>query len=250
RGGWRRTRDVTPKNEETNVGHAYRLGLDIGTNSIGWAAVTLNEAGRPNGLLALGARIFSDGRNPKDGSSLAVQRRVPRGMRRRRDRYLRRRDDLMELLIALNLMPPDEAERHALVTLDPYELRAKALHEPLKPCELGRALFHLDQRRGFKSNRKTDSDKDNKLTNLTSQTPYRYNPGYNDHSVLSLEGLRWADPTKFVNDWFMNAAPQPHWFFDLITYWGQSAGLLSQFYFVYWIAGLVACGFATALIAK
>lgn len=88
------------------------------------------------------------------------------------------------------------------------------------------------------------------LTNWTSQTPYGYNAGYNDHSVLSLEGLRWADPTKFVNDWFMNAAPQPHWFFDLITYWGQSAGLLSQFYFVYWIAGLVACGFATALIAK
>lgn len=142
----------------------YRLGLDVGTNSIGWAALTLDKTGRPNGILALGARIYSDGRNPKDGTSLAVARRVPRGMRRRRDRYLRRRDDLMQALIALGLMPADETERQALVTLDPYALRAEALHEPLMPHELGRALFHLDQRRGFKSNRKTDTSDDNKLT--------------------------------------------------------------------------------------
>ena len=142
----------------------YRLGLDVGTNSIGWAALTLDTTGRPNGILALGARIYSDGRNPKDGTSLAVARRVPRGSRRRRDRYLRRRDDLMQELIALELMPADEAERQALVTLDPYALRAKAAHGPLPPHELGRALFHLDQRRGFKSNRKTDTSDDNKLT--------------------------------------------------------------------------------------
>lgn len=143
---------------------SYRLGLDIGTNSIGWWAVTLDSAGRPNGSLAAGVRIFGDGRNPKDGTSLAVQRRLPRGMRRRRDRYLRRRNDLMEELIVLRLMPADEAGRQALVALDPYELRAKALDGKLSPHELGRALFHLNQRRGFKSNRKTDKAEGNKLT--------------------------------------------------------------------------------------
>ncbi len=142
----------------------YRLGLDIGTNSIGWTALALDVDNRPNGILDVGVRIFSDGRNPKDGSSLAAARRVPRGMRRRRDRYLRRRTDLMDALIALGLMPSDEAERQALVVLDPYELRARAVHGALTPHELGRALFHLDQRRGFRSNRKTDSADDNKLT--------------------------------------------------------------------------------------
>jgi CRISPR-associated endonuclease Csn1 len=157
----------------------YRLGLDIGTNSIGWAAVTLGDNARldkvvrPNGVLALGSRIFSDGRNPKDGSSLAVQRRVPRGMRRRRDRYLDRRRDLMHALIAVGLMPADEAERKALEAVDPYELRAKAAYDPLSPFELGRALFHLNQRRGFKSNRKTDSEKDNKLTEKISELKHR-----------------------------------------------------------------------------
>lgn len=142
----------------------YRLGLDIGTNSIGWAALTLDKSGAPNSILDIGVRIYGDGRNPKDGSSLAVQRRVPRGMRRRRDRYLRRRDDLMQALIALGLMPDDEAERQALAALDPYQLRARALDRKLTPHELGRALFHLDQRRGFKSNRRTDTGEDNKLT--------------------------------------------------------------------------------------
>ncbi|HWA91147.1 MAG TPA: type II CRISPR RNA-guided endonuclease Cas9 [Rhizomicrobium sp.] len=139
----------------------YRLGLDVGTNSIGGAIVELDDNGQPQANRYLLTRIFTDGRNPKDGTSLAVQRRVPRGMRKRRDRYLARRDDLMDALIALGLMPSDEAERQGLVALDPYEMRAKAANEAVKPYELGRALFHINQRRGFKSNRKTDKAADN-----------------------------------------------------------------------------------------
>lgn len=136
----------------------YRLAFDLGTNSIGWAAVLLNdeESPKPVRLLWLGSRIFPDGRNPKDGSSLAAQRRGPRQMRRNRDRYLRRRDHFMQALIETGLMPQKEEERKALVKLDPYILRRMGLYESLSPHELGRALFHLNQRRGFKSNRKTD----------------------------------------------------------------------------------------------
>lgn len=128
----------------------YTLGLDIGTNSIGWSLVGEDK------IIALGVRIFSDGREPKSGNSLAVDRRVARAMRRRRDRYLRRRTRLLELLIEYGLMPLDKAERRALAGSDPYALRARALSAPLTPFEIGRALFHLNQRRGFKSNRKTD----------------------------------------------------------------------------------------------
>ena len=132
----------------------YRLGLDMGTNSIGWAAVSLDEEGHPCSLLDMGVRIFSDGRNPKDGSSNAVKRRIPRGQRRRRDRYLKRRGQFMEALVEYGLMPSDMRERKNLETVDPYVLRAAALDGPLDAHELGRALFHLNQRRGFKSNRK------------------------------------------------------------------------------------------------
>ncbi|MCB2051969.1 MAG: type II CRISPR RNA-guided endonuclease Cas9, partial [Novosphingobium sp.] len=44
----------------------------------------------------------------------------------------------------------------AMATEDPYALRARALDQALSPHELGRALFHLNQRRGFKSNRKAE----------------------------------------------------------------------------------------------
>jgi CRISPR-associated endonuclease Csn1 len=134
----------------------YRLGLDLGANSIGWCALRLDEQRAPCGLLSMGVRVFPDGRNPKDGSSLAAQRRGPRSMRRNRDRYLQRRRKLLNALTRFGLMATEEGERRAIATCDPYVLRAAALHRPLEPYELGRVLFHLNQHRGFKSNRKVD----------------------------------------------------------------------------------------------
>ena len=132
-----------------------RLALDIGNSSIGWILYEIVN-GAPAHILDGGVRIFGDGRDPKTGQSLAVGRRLARGMRRRRDRYLRRRAALMKRLAGAGLMPADPGEAAALAALDPYELRAKGLDETLPLPHLGRALFHLNQRRGFKSNRRTD----------------------------------------------------------------------------------------------
>ena len=132
-----------------------RLGLDIGTNSIGWWVYETDGKGIIS-VIDGGVRIFSDGRDAKSGTSLAVDRRAARSMRRRRDRYLRRRAALMRELAEIGLMPKDPAEAKELEALDPYELRATGLDRPLSLHQLGRALFHLNQRRGFKSNRKTD----------------------------------------------------------------------------------------------
>jgi CRISPR-associated endonuclease Csn1 len=134
----------------------YRLGLDLGSNSLGWFVVWLDEKGRPAALGPGGVRVYADGRDPQSKASNAVQRRIARGARRRRDRYLRRRHRLMQLLIKYGLMPEDRAARKALESLDPYELRATALDFPLPAHHVGRALFHLNQRRGFLSNRKTE----------------------------------------------------------------------------------------------
>lgn len=138
----------------------YRLALDLGSTSLGWAMVRLNADHEPCAVIKAGVRIFSDGRNPKDGSSLAVTRRAARAMRRRRDRLLKRKARMMEALIRLGFFPADEAARKSLENLNPYALRAKGLDQALTPYEFGRALFHINQRRGFKSNRKTDK-KDN-----------------------------------------------------------------------------------------
>ncbi len=132
-----------------------RLGLDIGTNSIGWWLYA-TENGAISGVIDGGSRIFSDGRDPKSKASLAVDRRVARAQRRRRDRYLRRKAALMKRMAEVGLMPSDPAAAKELEQLDPYALRAEGLDRALPLAYLGRALFHLNQRRGFKSNRKTD----------------------------------------------------------------------------------------------
>ncbi len=139
-------------------GLRYRLALDLGSTSLGWAMIRLNAENAPCAVIKAGVRIFSDGRNPKDGSSLAVTRREARAMRRRRDRLLKRKARMMQTLIAHGFFPKLEAERKSLETLNPYTLRAKGLSEALSPAEFGRALFHINQRRGFKSNRKTDKN--------------------------------------------------------------------------------------------
>jgi CRISPR-associated endonuclease Csn1 len=145
----------------------YRLGLDLGANSLGWCIVELAEKNTPIRLIRFGVRLFRDGRNPKDKQSLAVARRLARGMRRRRDRWLKRQRRFMRALIEHGLMPVDEAERKALTVLDPYAMRRDALDKALPPHYVGRALFHLNQRRGFKSNRKVDKA-DNQSGKITS----------------------------------------------------------------------------------
>jgi CRISPR-associated endonuclease Csn1 len=138
----------------------YRLALDLGSTSLGWAMVRLDAQNETCAVIKAGVRIFSDGRNPKDGSSLAVSRRQARAMRRRRDRLLKRKNRMMAALISHGFFPQDEAARRALVNKNPFALRAKGLDHALQPEEFARALFHINQRRGFQSNRKTDK-KDN-----------------------------------------------------------------------------------------
>jgi CRISPR-associated endonuclease Csn1 len=141
----------------------WRLGADLGANSLGWAAIELEKVAdhyEPVAILAAGSRIFSDGRDPKSGASLAVDRRDARAMRRRRDRFQQRQRALLKYLTADGLLPVDMAERKELEKRDPYALRARALDETLPLHQLGRALFHINQRRGFKSNRKADRKAD------------------------------------------------------------------------------------------
>lgn len=128
-----------------------RLGLDIGTNSIGWCLIEDNAR-----IVDLGVRIFSDGRDPKSGASRAVDRRDARAMRRRRDRYLGRRSAFLKALIDHGLMPANAEDAKLVAERDPYKVRARALADKLEPHEIGRALFHLNQRRGFQSNRKAE----------------------------------------------------------------------------------------------
>lgn len=171
----------------------YRLGLDLGTNSLGWAILELHPKGEwynaePIGVVATGVRMFDAGvegsiEQGKDSSRGAVRRQA-RQTRRQTWRRQYRKSKLFSLLQRLGHLPitktrgPDQRDA-ALKSLDrhlfakwcperdvdshqklPYLLRAAALEQKLDPLELGRALYHLGQRRGYKANRKTDKPED------------------------------------------------------------------------------------------
>jgi CRISPR-associated endonuclease Csn1 len=136
------------------------LGLDLGPNSIGWALVNDDQESPvdPN-LINLGVRVFPEGVDNFDTSkelSRNEDRRIARGMRRQIRRRAKRRRLLKQVLIDLKLWPSDATEETKLCETDPYELRAAALNKRLEPFEIGRVLLHLNQRRGFLSNRKKD----------------------------------------------------------------------------------------------
>lgn len=139
----------------------WRLGLDLGTNSIGWAVLKLHS-GHPEELVDMGVRIFSNGRENaaenRVGAPLNESRRLARQMRRQRDRKIRRKKSMLNYLISVGYFPKDALARKGIALLDPYELRNKALQERLNNQELGRILMQFSSRRGFKSSRKENPD--------------------------------------------------------------------------------------------
>ena len=60
------------------------------------------------------------------------------------------------MLVETGIWSKSVEEQKKLESLDPFVLRQKAVNEKISLPELGRALFHLNQGRGFKSNRKSD----------------------------------------------------------------------------------------------
>jgi CRISPR-associated endonuclease Csn1 len=179
------------------------LGIDLGANSIGWSLVGFQDE-QPAGIVGMGVRIFEAGstgsiEQGKDESN-TVERRQARQRRRQTKRQSVRMVTLALALQKHGLLPIGDVKsgrtRHELFlqidnglratfkdvgllpnTSDgtrelPYCLRARALHQPLEPFALGRALYHLALRRGFLSNRKIDStsiDEETKSDNASDE---------------------------------------------------------------------------------
>jgi CRISPR-associated endonuclease Csn1 len=175
----------------------FILGLDIGASSVGWA-ILATDKGKPVKLVRCGARLFDAGMEEGDfaagkENSRNAARRQARQARKLTNRRWRRQRKLFNLLVKAGLLPPGDpgkvipeldvtlranqlapllrysAERRRLEHVLPYRLRAMALTEKLEPFELGRAIYHLAQRRGFLSNRKAPPKKDEKPGEVKAQ---------------------------------------------------------------------------------
>lgn len=140
------------------------LGMDLGPNSIGWALVEYDENKSPSRLIDAGVRIFQEAVDLKTRTPKNQERRLKRSMRKRNQRKQMRRDLLLKRLVEHKMLPENEDERQRILLdqeeYNPYQLRARGLDEALTLWQFGRVLFHLNQRRGFKSGRKTSAGED------------------------------------------------------------------------------------------
>lgn len=166
------------------------LGIDTGTNSLGWAIVEKHDDGGYK-LLDKGVNIFQEGVKKEKGkeSSKAAERTGHRSIRKQYFRRKVRKIRLLKVLSDNNLCPPVSSKELSLwrhrniypsnkllrqweqtddkTDNNPYSFRYKCLTKKLDLSDitqryiLGRALYHLNQRRGFLSNRKSGvSDED------------------------------------------------------------------------------------------
>ncbi len=152
------------------------LGLDLGTNSIGWAIIEKNE--NDFSLLDKGVRIFSEGVKSEKGieSSRAAERTGFRSARKIKFRRKLRKYETLKVLSKNNMCPlsVEEVEewrksgfkKYPLnpeflkwlrtdedENINPYVFRDRASKQKVSLFELGRAFYHIAQRRGFLSNR-------------------------------------------------------------------------------------------------
>ncbi len=154
------------------------LGLDLGTNSLGWAVV------EDDSILRTGVVVFPEGTDEGNNAidTPAATRRGKRQTRRQIFRRKLRKQSLLNILIRNQMCPVsprsleewkrtgkfpanDETFVNWLASTpehNPYLLRKRAVEENLQPEELGRAIYHLAQRRGFKSSRKDQTPEDDK----------------------------------------------------------------------------------------
>ncbi len=158
------------------------LGIDTGTNSLGWAVVDKVDD-KTYSLVRKGSLIFQEGVKVEKGieSSKAAERTSHRALRKQYFRRRLRKIEVLKVLIDFDWCPYLSPEALHLWHVkkqypmsetfiawqrtndntedNPYYYRHLCLHEKLDMNNqanrymLGRAMYHLAQRRGFLSNR-------------------------------------------------------------------------------------------------
>lgn len=154
------------------------LGLDLGSSSIGWALI-LTENDAPKEILGMGSRIVplspDDANEFTTGNTISknAKRTQKRTTRKGYDRYQQRRENLTMVLRELNMLPDENLIK--LPALELWQLRANAATKGYKLTlpELGRILYHLNQKRGYK-HAKSDENQDAKQRDYVANVNARY----------------------------------------------------------------------------
>ena len=182
----------------------YRLGLDIGITSVGWAVIEDDESGNPIRIIDLGSRIFDVAEVPKTGAPLAEARRIARGTRRRNRRKVHRIERTKDILIRYGLITKEKLDnlynQKGKNVTDVYTLRAAALDRKLSDDELSRILINLVKKRGYKSNSRaeelTSNDSQKALNAISDNKKIMKEKGYRTVAEMYLRDSKFKLKTE------------------------------------------------------
>lgn len=152
------------------------LGLDLGVGSVGWALIE-TEDNQPKQILGMGSRIVPISKDDNDQFSKgqAITKNADRTQRRTArkgyNRYQMRRALLTQALRNHNMLP-DRLDENVI---DLWKMRSDAATEghQLSLSQIGRVLYHINQKRGYKHS-KADDNGDSKLTKYVEEVNQRY----------------------------------------------------------------------------
>ena len=155
------------------------LGLDLGVSSIGWSVISVDNNGDPSEILGMGSRIVplstDDANEFSTGNAISKnqKRTQKRTTRKGYDRYQLRRENLTAELRKHNMLPDEHLIK--LPVLELWALRANAATEghQLSLPEIGRVLYHINQKRGYK-HAKADEAGDKKQTDYVAAVNQRF----------------------------------------------------------------------------
>lgn len=142
------------------------LGLDLGVGSIGWCLIESDNDNKPNKILGIGSRIVpqstDDANEFSAGNAISKnqKRTQKRTQRKGYDRYQARRAILTHKLRELGMTPGEDLIKLPVLALWHLRARAATPGQKLELPEIGRVLYHINQKRGYMSLRGEDnSDK-------------------------------------------------------------------------------------------
>jgi len=134
------------------INEKLTFGIDLGIGSCGWAVLQHPSAyGDVGKIVSLGSWCFDVPETSKERTPTNQVRRGNRLLRRVIRRRRQRMAEIRHLFHTTGLLSSNDRDVLKRPGLNPWELRARGLDEPLTPIEFSLALGHIAKRRGFKS---------------------------------------------------------------------------------------------------
>jgi CRISPR/Cas system Type II protein with McrA/HNH and RuvC-like nuclease domain len=194
------------------------LGLDLGTNSVGWAIIEKEESNSKGRILGMGSRIIPMGQELSkfeqgQAQTKNANRRLIRGARKLNKRYKQRRNKLIYIMQKLGMLPdqikldkpfenpltldrvcilPISKKEKQLSALNLVELRVKALSEAIPLKDFGKIIYLFNQLRGYSGGgNEPEKEQDSESIDSENKKNESYIVFGNVISVLKIEQVEF-----------------------------------------------------------